>query len=241
MQRLRELAVAPIYSVNVIKRFKQKQPVFVQGLDLQDHRLYTSSGLYGKSFLRVSNLQSGNVLRQIHMRKNLFAEGITLFHHKLYQLFLKSGRGFVYSATSLKKISEFAVKGEGWGITHDEKYLIMSNGSPTLYFLDPKADYKVIRKIKVHDGSRAIKGLNELSYFKHTLYANVWYLDAIAMISPETGEVTGWIDLSQLHPEQNTLSSDCAVANGTAVNPLSGNLIVTGKCWSHLYEIQVLR
>jgi Glutamine cyclotransferase len=122
MQRLREVAVAPIYSVNVIKRFKQKKPVFVQGLDFQNHRLYTSSGLYGKSFIRVSNLQSGNVLRQIHMRKNLFAEGITIFHHKLYQLFWKSGRGFVYDYPSLKKISEFAVKGEGKGITHDKQY-----------------------------------------------------------------------------------------------------------------------
>jgi len=241
MQRLREVAVAPIYSVRVVNRFKQKQPVFVQGLDLQNHRLYTSSGLYGKSFLRMSNLQSGKVLRRINMSKNLFAEGITIFHHKLYQLFWKSGRGFVYGYPSLKKISEFAVIGEGWGITHDKKHLIMSNGSSTLYFLDPKSDCKVIHKIQVHDGGRAIKRLNELSYFKNTLYANVWFLDAIAMISPETGKVTGWIDLSQLHPEQGKLSKGCAVANGITVNPLSGDLIVTGKCWSHLYEIRVLR
>ena len=241
MTELREVAVAPIYSVRVVKRFKQKLPVFVQGLYLHGDRLYTSSGLYGKSFLRMSNLHSGKVIKQIAINKKLFAEGVTLFNHKMYQLFWKSGRGFIYNYPAIQKISDFPVTGEGWGITHDKHYLIVSDGSSVLSFLDPQEGFKTVRKIQVHDGDRVINRLNDLSYFAHTLYANVWFLDAVAMISPKSGKVIGWIDLSHLHPEQDKPSPGCAVANGVTVSPLSGNLIVTGKCWRHLYEVSIRR
>lgn len=237
-RHFRTFTSAPIYSYELQRKYKLKHPVFVQGLCLVGHHLYTSSGLYGHSFLRVTNLYTGKILKKVKMRRDLFSEGITVFHHKLYQLFWKSGRGFIYDVPSLHKVGEFPVKGEGWGLTHNDRYLIMSNGSSTLYFLDPKHRFRVARKLEVYDGLRKIKNLNELHYGDNIIYANIWFLNDIAMINPKNGRVVGWINLSMLTSDVKDMSQDCSVANGITQNKENGNLIITGKCWKHLYEIK---
>ena len=141
LQELKKNTRVPIYKAKVIRAFTQNLPVFVQGLDLQKETLYTSSGLYGKSFVRRAALASGRVLQEKKINKALFAEGITVFHHRLYQLFWKAHKGYIYDLPSLKEIAQFPVIGEGWGLTHDKRYLIMSNGSSNLLYLDPKKTF----------------------------------------------------------------------------------------------------
>ena len=228
-----------IFAIKRVKSFHQKQPTFVQGLVYDNGKIYTSSGGYGHSFIRQSNLNTGQIIRQRPIEKSLFAEGITIFHNKLYQIFWHQQHGAIYNKSTLKKIGQFSYRGQGWGLTHNSRYLIMSNGSSQLLFLDLK--FSVAKRLNITAPWGPIENLNSLFYHNHIIYANIWFTDLIAMISPNTGHILGWIDISGLYPKQNTLSRDCATANGITFNNTTRHLIITGKCWSKLYEINYPR
>ena len=129
----------------------------------------------------------------------------------------------------------FGYNGEGWGLTQDGRYLIMSDGTATLRFLDPKT-FQVARRLLVQSEGRRVDQLNELEYVRGEIFANIWYKDSIARISPQTGEVTGWIDLHGLLPERPDRE---AVLNGIAFDRETNRLFVTGKNWPKLFEIRL--
>jgi glutamine cyclotransferase len=79
--------------------------------------------------------------------------------------------------------------------------------------------------------------LNELEVVKGEIYANVWSTDRIARISPKTGTVTGWIDLTGLLNPRDPASTD--VLNGIAYDAAKDRLFVTGKLWPKLFEIRI--
>ncbi len=238
LKKIKKLNKNPIFTAKIVKSFYQKQPTFVQGIVYDKDKLYTSSGGYGKSFIRQSSLATGEIIHQRYLNKSLFAEGITIFHHKLYQIFWHQQHGAIYNTSTLEKIGQFAYQGQGWGLTHNSRYLIMSNGSSQLVFLDPEHKFSVAKRLNITASWGPIDNLNSLFYHDHIIYANIWFTDLIAMISPQTGHVLGWIDISGLYPKQNTLSRDCATANGITYDNKTQHLIITGKCWSKLYEIK---
>lgn len=89
--------------------------------------------------------------------------------------------------------------------------------------------------------------MNELEFVNGKVYANIWQQDRIAIIQPDTGEVTGWLDLSELLPRLVPPPKDIeglgaygkAVANGIAYDAAGGRLFVTGKNWPRLFEIRL--
>jgi glutamine cyclotransferase len=81
--------------------------------------------------------------------------------------------------------------------------------------------------------------LNELEFVKGEIYANVWHSDRIARISPVSGKVLGWIDLSGLLPRAERTGGE-AVLNGIAYDAAHDRLFVTGKLWPRLFEIKVV-
>ncbi len=103
--------------------------------------------------------------------------------------------------SSFKLLRVFKYPGEGWGITHDGEKLIMSDGSAIIRFLNPET-FEEERRITVADENEPVALLNELEYVKGTIYANVWKTDRIALIDPETGKVTGWLDLTGILPKE---------------------------------------
>lgn len=126
---------------------------------------------------------------------------------------------------------------EGWGLTHDGTKLIMSDGTSTLHFLDPET-FAEIGQVQVYDALKPVTMLNELEYVKGEVYANVWRTDLIAIIDPETGRVTGWIDLEDLlNPEDYPQPVD--VLNGIAYDANADRLFVTGKLWPKIFEIEL--
>ena len=136
----------------------------------------------------------------------------------------------------LTRSETFTYPTEGWGLTHNDRELILSDGSDTLYFLNPDT-FKEIRRIQVRDGKKSIDKLNELEYIKGEIFANIWMSDRLARISPQTGEVLGWIDLTGIINPQPTPKRD-AVLNGIAYDAKEDRLLVTGKLWSKLFEIE---
>jgi glutamine cyclotransferase len=230
---------APTYGYEVVNTWPHDPNAFTQGLVFHDGKLLESTGEVGRSSLRRLELETGRVLQKVDVPPPYFAEGLTLFKGKVYQLTWQHQRGFIYDAWTFEKLGEFTYFGEGWGLTNDGKFLILSDGSNKLRFLDPD-NFQVKKVITVLDRGRPVNQLNELEYVQNEIYANVWHDDRIARIDAETGRVVGWINLQGLLSPRD-VSDEEAVLNGIAYDDATGRLFVTGKLWPKLFEIRLKR
>ena len=219
----------------IVNTYPHDDNAFTQGLVYHDGDFYEGTGLRGRSSLRRVDLETGQVLQRISLDNKYFGEGITLYEDQLIQLTWQAKTGFVYDRESFAQLKEFNYSTEGWGLTHDGQNLIMSDGSNILFFLDPET-FEQVKRIEVSDRNEPVDKLNELEYINGEIYANVWLSDRIARISPQTGQVLGWIDLSGLR-DSNLASNTDAVLNGIAYDAEEDRLFVTGKLWPNLFEI----
>jgi glutamine cyclotransferase len=231
-------AAARAQDYKVIHTYPHDPQAFTQGLLFADGHLYESTGRNGQSSLRMVDLESGRVLQEQPVAKEYFAEGLATWGSTLVQLTWQSHVAFVYDRFSFRQLRTMSYPWEGWGLTSDGKALILSDGTPDLHFLDPATMHE-LRRVTVKDHGKLITYLNELEMVHGEIYANVWYSDKIARISPRTGAVLGWIDLTGLLPA-NQHSSPDAVLNGIAYDAAHDRLFVTGKLWPRLYEIRVI-
>ncbi len=224
------------YTYTVIHTYPHDSTAFTEGLVYADGNLYESTGAYASnSTLRRVDLTSGNVQSEVATPD--FGEGIAIVNDTVIQLTWQSHTGFIYNKTSLGVIGSFPYPTDGWGLTYDGKQLIMSDGSNNLYFLDP-ITFQRVSQVHVHDGSASIAQINELEYVNGSIYANIFQSRQIAIINPETGQVTGWVDLSGL---QGSIGANPeSVLNGIAYDVTGDRLFVTGKDWPSLYEIRLV-
>lgn len=224
------------YTYDVVAAYPHDKNAFTQGLVFEDGVLYESTGLYNYSTLRRVELETGKILQLYSLPNQFFGEGITIFNDRIIQLTWQSNKGFVYDKNSFDLLQEFDYPTEGWGLTCDGNQLIMSDGTATLRFLDPKT-FEATGQIEVHDNVPVTR-LNELEYIRGEIYANIWQEDKIVIINPQTGQVNGWIDLSGMQDLENRDASD--VLNGIAYDAQENRLFVTGKRWSQLFEIKLI-
>ena len=214
---------------------------FTQGLEIHNGKFYESTGENGKSGIFRFDLKSGKVLQSIKMPDKYFGEGITIIDNKIYQITYKARKGFIYDLNTFAKIDSFTYETpEGWGLTHDGKYLIKTDGSEYLHFIDPKT-MKVIRKVAVYNHNGPIKQLNELEYSEGYVYANIWTTSYVVKIDPETGKVVSKIDFSGLLSVMYNPDKPVDVLNGIAINPVNGKMYVTGKLWPKLFEVKLIK
>ena len=228
---------ASLYNYEIIKIYPHDCNAFTQGFIYSNGYLYEGIGLYGQSALRKVEVETGKVIKEYRLSSRYFGEGIALWKDRLIQLTWKEKKGFVYDKETFSLIKEFYYQTEGWGITQDGNFLIMSDGSANLYFLDPET-FQQVKKIEVHDGDKAIKGLNELELVRGKVYANVWLSEQIAVINPETGLVEGWINLTDLRGHLDS-PSKAGVLNGIAYDAVRDKFFVTGKFWPKVFEIRI--
>jgi len=222
----------------VIHTYPHDRQAYTQGLLYQDGHLYESTGLNGRSSLRMVELETGRVLQSFPVPEKYFAEGLASWGSTLVQLTWQSQIAFIYDRFSFRLLRTMHYDGEGWGLTEDGRNLILSDGTANLRFLDP-ATFHEVRRIVVKDRGTRITELNELEYVHGQIYANIWHTDRIARISPATGQVLGWIDLTGLLPP-GSVSDPEAVLNGIAYDPVHDRLFITGKLWPKLFEIKVV-
>ena len=225
------------WGVEIAATYPHDPDAFTQGLAFHDGRLYEGTGQYGGSSIRRIALPSGEVEQIQPLSELYFGEGITIFNGRLYQLTWVNQVGFVYDVETFERVGTFRYAGEGWGLTHDGKQLIMSNGSERISFLDP-GSFEVVRTIRVRSEGRPIVRLNELEWVEGEIWANIWYQDRIARIDPRSGDVIGWIDASTIYPASERGFED--VLNGIAYDPASKRLLLTGKSWPQLYEVELV-
>ncbi len=196
------------------------------------------TGQWGASSLREVNWQTGEITQFLALPAQYFGEGITVFDDKIYQLTWRSQTGFIFNRESFELLKTFTYPTEGWGITHDGRQLIMSDGTSTLYFRDPETLVEIGR-LEVYDENGPVVRLNELEFVEGEIWANIWETDFIARISPESGQVLGWIDLTDLLPASMRTGYE-NVLNGIAYDAENGRIFVTGKWWPALFEIELV-
>jgi glutaminyl-peptide cyclotransferase len=222
----------------VVAAYPHDPNAFTQGLAIEAGQLYEGTGQYGASTLRRVDLTTGRPEKQRALGPQFFGEGIAILGGLVYQLTWQNGVVVVYDLETFEVERTMRYEGEGWGLTHDGRQLIMSDGSATIRFRDP-ATFAVRREIEVRADGVPLARLNELEYVDGEIWANIWYDDRIARIDPADGKVRGFIDLGALYP-QSARSSE-AVLNGIAYDAAAKRLFVTGKNWPQLYEIEVVR
>ena len=224
------------YTFTIVNVYPHDEDAFTQGLVFENGTFYESTGIYDYSTLRQVELETGKVLRIYSLPSEFFGEGLTIFDNRIIQLTWKSNQGFIYDKETFNLLQEFDYPTEGWGITHNGSQLIMSDGTASLFFLDPET-FTITGQIEVYDNG-PVTQLNELEYIQGKVYANIWKENRIAMINPQTGKVTGWIDLTGLLDLESENSEN--VLNGIAYDKDEDRLFVTGKMWPYLFEIDLI-
>lgn len=226
------------YKVEVVQTYPHDTESYTQGLFFHEGQMYESTGMRGKSTMRIVDIQSGEPVRRLNFDKKYFVEGSVIFDENLYILTWESKVAFVYDAETLEFKQSWRYPREGWGLTTDGKQLIASDGSATLYFMDE--NFALQRRLIVKYEDKPVRWLNELEYIDGKIWANVYMTDEIVIINPKDGSVEGLIDCRNLLPkEKRTPSTD--VLNGIAYNPETGKIYLTGKNWPELYEIRLIQ
>ena len=224
-------------SITVLAKYPHDSAAFTQGLLYADGLFYESAGLYGQSTLRKVEPKTGAVLLEKRLDAQYFAEGLALLEGKLYQLTWKENTGFIYDPQDFRQLGAFSYPTEGWGLTTDGSSLILSDGSATLYFLDPKT-LQTTRALQISLDGAPLDRLNELEYIRGEIYANIWYTDLIARIDPTSGEVVGVIDCGSLRDGEGAPGPN-DVLNGIAYDARGDRLYLTGKNWPWIYEVSL--
>lgn len=228
-----------LLNYSIVKVYPHDTSSYTQGLIWYNNTLYEGTGLYGESRLMKVDIESGKNNQKTALAKEYFGEGITIFNNKIYQLTWQEHKVFVYDLATFKKIKEFDWSMEGWGITHNDKQLIVSTGTSNIYFVNPET-FAIEKTLGVYDNNGYLDSINELEFVNGSIYANVYGRDWIARINPETGLVNGRMDFPGLLQRTNQpISENTDVLNGIAFNASTNSFYITGKKWPALYEIKL--
>ena len=235
----KQLNPVPVYTYIIVNKLPHDFNAFTQGLVYTDGFLYESTGRRGHSSLRKVNPVDGEVLVYHSLADEYFGEGLTILNEKIYQLTWQSYTGFVYDKSTFQLLEEFYYSTEGWGLTNNGKDLIVSDGTSSIYFLDP-VTFERIREIYVTDENGPVKYLNELEYVKGEIFANILSSFMIARINPDNGKVVGYIDLTGILSNEK-IDYPIDVMNGIAYDSKTDRLFITGKLWPKVFEIRIIK
>lgn len=230
----------PIYGYDVVHVYPHDTHAFTEGLFYLNGYLYESTGLRGQSSIRKERLETGKVVQKLEIPDQYFGEGIVNWDDHLVQLTWQAQVGFVYDLATFRQLGQFSYQGEGWGLTQNGRWLIMSNGTPELHYLDPQT-LTVAGELLVTYEGMPLRNLNELEWVKGQIYANVWETDWLVRINPDSGAVVGLIDLRGLLPRADDVPGQTDVLNGIAYDARGDRLFVTGKNWPKLFQIRLHR
>ena len=232
-----ETQIEPEYTYQVINKYSHDPTAFTQGLVIHEGVFYEGTGLYGESSLRAVEPETGEIIQSIDLAPEYFGEGITIHNEHIYQVTWRQNTGFIYTM-DLTPVGNFTISGEGWGLATNGAYLILSDGTSTISYLDPDT-LTTTSTITVTYMGEEIDQINELEYIEGLIYANIWQTDKIAIIDPETGTVVSWIDLTGLTDELDN-QNNINVLNGIAYDHQNKKIYVTGKLWPNLFEIKLV-
>jgi len=224
----------------LVQSLPHNEAFFTEGLEIHNGFMYESTGENAKSAIYKTNLKTGKTLQSVKLADRYFGEGITIFNNRIFQLTYKNQIGFGYELESMALVDSFHFESkEGWGMTHDEKHLIMSDGTNLLTYIDP-VTYKPVKKVQIYDDKESVLFLNELEYYEGYIYANVHTTNLIVKIDPATGKVISKISMDGILTMSDP-NKQVDVLNGIAIDPITKRMYVTGKFYPKLFEIKPVK
>jgi len=221
---------------SIIRTYPHDTSSFTQGLAIYKGNMYEGTGEYGRSHLLKVNLEKGVAEQKISLDNKYFGEGVTVLNDTIYQLTWQQNTVFAYTLNDFKKVKEFRIDTEGWGLTHNGQELIVSDGTSNLYYYNP-SNFQLLRTQTITEGGSLSFNLNELEYIDGYIYANQWQYPYIFKIDPGSGTIVGKIDLTDIWNRVKAKTPEADVPNGIAYDSASGKIYITGKRWPELYEI----
>lgn len=229
-----------VYTYEVINEYPHDNEAFTQGFVYHDGYFYESTGQYGKSTLRKTEITTGKVLKKIELDKQYFGEGMTIKDGRIYQLTWRKKVGFIYNVEDfeLEKTFDYGQSKEGWGLTHNNKYLVKTDGTERMWFLNPDT-FEEVSYIETYTNKRKAEKLNELEFVGGKIYANIWLQNAILIVEPSTGAIEGIVNLKGLQAKAGQ-KGEGNVLNGIAYDAENDRLYVTGKNWNKVFEIKLI-
>lgn len=232
----------PVLDYTVVATLPHDTTAFTEGLLVHNNNMYESTGSpshlpYLKSVLGIIDSKTGKLEVKAELDKNIyFGEGIIIFKNKIYQVTYQNQTGFIYDEKTFKKIGQFNYSNkEGWGLTTDGNYIIMSDGTNKLSYFD--ADMKLIKTLNVSENGYATDALNELEFINGYIYANIWMTGYVAKIDPATGNVVAKINFTPMSYEVKNMHPNTLEMNGIAFDSINDKIYVTGKLWPNIYQV----
>jgi glutamine cyclotransferase len=226
-----------IMSYSIVGTFPHDTSSYTQGLLIYNGDMYEGTGNWGFSKLKKVDLNTGKAIREISLDKKYFGEGVTILNDTVYQLTYKEKTVFVFTLNDFKKIKEFSVDFEGWGLTNDGKNLIVSTGSSELNYYEPST-FKLLKTQTVTESGMPVSNINELEFINGLVYANQYQAPYIFKIDPATGMIVAKADLTGMWDRIKAIDPDADVPNGIAYDAATKKIYITGKWWPELYEVQ---
>jgi glutaminyl-peptide cyclotransferase len=234
----------------VVRTVPHAMDAFTEGLLVRDGKIYESTGLEGRSSLRVLDLQTGAEQRRAELPPNLFGEGLDEGPGgTLVQLTWKNRTALVWDRATLRQTGTLRYRGEGWGITTvPSGDFVMSNGSDRLTTRSPDT-FDPVRTTTVRRNGGPTDQLNELEFARSggraVVWANRWQTNEILRVDLECGVVTAVVNASELAADARRRAVGTGttpdVLNGIAAVPGTDRFLVTGKLWSSYYEVRFRR
>ena len=225
-------------SYSILATYPHDTASYTQGLVVYNGELYEGTGNYGASRLKKVDLKTGRTLREISLEDKFFGEGITILRDTVYQLTWKEHKVFVYTLDDFRKVREFEIETEGWGLTNDGQQLIVSTGGSDLFFYDPSS-FRLLKTQTVTEAGSPSFNLNELEYIDGYVYANQYEYPYILKIDPSNGKVVARVNLDDIWKRIRNIEPNADVPNGIAWDSGAKKLYITGKWWPELYEVQL--
>lgn len=230
-------AATPAINYNIVATYPHDTSSYTQGLIIYNGQFLEGTGLKGESKLLQVDLKTGNAIKKIDLDPSLFGEGITVLHDTLYQLTWQEKVVLVYNAKDFKKIKEFPLNTEGWGVTNDGTNLIVTDGSSNLYYYEPTT-FRLLRTQGVTENGTPAVNLNELEYINGYIYANQYQYNYILKIDPQSGQVVGKLDLTEIVNRIDAKNPQADYLNGIAYDKSTDKIYITDKLWPEMFEIQ---
>lgn len=245
--------VAPVFGYEIVRTYPHDVNALTQGLIYRDGYLYETTGERGRSTLRKVELETGKVVQRLDVDPTQQAEGLAEYKGRWYQLTLREGFGRIFddAFTEVGRF-EYGFTAEtggsptaAWAIAFHDDRMIIVTPTPIMHFFDA-ASMKPSGQLVVKDGEHEINRLDELEMIRGELWCNIYQTSRIAVINPNTGQVTKWIDLAGiagpdgkgLMPVQPDATRDW-VLNGIAYDAQRDRIFVTGKNWPSIFEIRI--
>ena len=233
-----------LYTYKIINKYPHDPKAYTQGLEFLNDTLYESTGEYGHSSLRKTDVKTGKVYDEIELENQYFGEGLSILNNKLYQLTWQKHIGFIYTLDLKQEGTfQFNQSKEGWGLCNNGKQFYKSDGTEKIWILNGQTlaeeDY-----IQATTDNSINSKLNELEWVKGKIYANSYQYPGVAIINPVNGAIEGVIDFRGLIDEignKEDLDLKNHVLNGIAYNPNSNKLYVTGKDWDTMFEVELVK